>query len=281
MITDDDMHDLFARAIPDDEPSLTDFRPVARAEGTRLRRRRRIRVGAAAIAFTAVLGGTAVLAVSTPWSESGGRGSAAASPSVDPVEQLRAALAADPALAGSTVTLHQVEGLLIYAVTHPDGSRSRLDVQPQYRKPVGSPRMSCGGPEPRACEWAVLSDGSQAAVDGLHEGGGTRADGFKHTWLEIVLPDGQVIGVSSTNVLDTNAGFLPGDPLPQQQLLGLAKNPAVLAALRAIPYTPVLDEPAAAPCTRPPTETTLPGGNGKGWLQYCGSLTPPSQGAAK
>lgn len=60
MVREEELHDLFTRALPDlrEEPDLPDFRPVAKRQGRRLRRRRRVLTGVGVLAVGAVVAGS-------------------------------------------------------------------------------------------------------------------------------------------------------------------------------------------------------------------------------
>ncbi|WP_436774086.1 hypothetical protein [Yinghuangia sp. YIM S09857] len=60
MVREEELHDLFTRALPGpgEEPDLPDFRPIAKREGRRLRRRRRVAAGVGALAVGAVVAGS-------------------------------------------------------------------------------------------------------------------------------------------------------------------------------------------------------------------------------
>ncbi|MDI2130302.1 hypothetical protein [Yinghuangia seranimata] len=245
MITDDGMHDLFSQALPGDEPDLRDFRPAARADGARLRRRRRIRVGAAALAFSAVLAGTVA---ATTWPEHTATGPTATGPAASqaattPRQQLLDALTADPVLRGATVTDGPRSDAVYFEVAQADGAKWELQVVPDPYLSGGVPGRSCGVPSTNECSWVPLPDGSRAATGALSMGGVPNPEGLRHTWLTLETPDGRVVHVISTKLALPNGGYATGTPLPEDQLLALAKNARVLAAIRALPSKSASEEP--------------------------------------
>ncbi|UGQ14057.1 hypothetical protein LO772_10890 [Yinghuangia sp. ASG 101] len=224
MTTDERMHDFFSRIIPDHEPEMPDLAPVARREGGRLRRRSRLRACVAATAVAAVLGGAATAAVELGSGDTDGSSAAAE-------RETRLFTAVRDALPPNTVSVRALpeSGFPSVRVVSADGAVTVFTViGPRTALPDES--YACGTAA-TPCDWRPLPDGSRAASGHLAE-----PDGTERSWLDIMTPEHRHVTLLATNAQE-GSGHTPGAPLTSEQLVQLASDAKVMAALQGLATT--------------------------------------------
>lgn len=270
MVTEDEVHDLFARALPDlrDEPELPDFRLVARHEGSRLRRRRRVLSGVGVVAAGAVVAGAITAgawlpngsgAVSSAQPGAGVPGSASPEPRVPeswtefpgagesnallretgPEQRLLEALRAHMPGTVRSIGFDPDTDDASYVVTFDGGRTLRLSgtglpVSGYWGLPgaeCGHPDTAPGGPTgPQAdCDRRTLPDGSRAVAEQY-----SPPEPVSASWLSIKTRAGNQRFLVSTSRSDTGPPTVP--PLTVEELYALASVPEVIEALDALKY---------------------------------------------
>jgi hypothetical protein len=225
MITDERMHDLFHQVLPEREPGMPDLAPAARRAGRRLRHRSRLRVGVTAIAVATLAGG-AVVAVDF------GPGRAHETSAAASEAEVRLFTAIRNALPPDTASARPLPGSDFPAlrVVSAQGEVSTIIVgRPRPAFPEAS--YSCGTPG-TPCDWRALPDGSRAA-----SGHAAREDGAETSWLDILTPDRRHISMSATNS-EGGSAHSPNPPLTAEELIRLASDAKVMAALRGLSAKP-------------------------------------------